>query len=191
MSHKIQMNQLISTPAVGFDQPFEMLDACHDRVDRTLTLLQRLAAHIDSKGHDASSRSAANDVLRYFDLAAPHHHLDEERHVFPPLIASGKPEWVRAVNTLLKDHAELHQLWAELRPVIRTWTCTEPAPDPVSEQMRQTVKAYCDRYSEHKLLEDGTVYPAARGLIPGSEALQVMGAEMRERRQHTPALSSR
>ena len=68
MSHKIQMNQLISTPAVGFDQPFEMLDACHDRVDRTLTLLQRLAAHIDSKGHDASSRSAANDVLRYFDL---------------------------------------------------------------------------------------------------------------------------
>lgn len=181
------MHQLISSPAVGFDQPFEMLDACHDRVDRTLRLLQRLVAHIDSKGHDASSRSAANDVLRYFDLAAPHHHLDEERHVFPPLVASGKPEWVGAVNTLLKDHVDLHQQWAELRPVIQTWTCTEPAPNRVSEQMRRAVQTYCDRYSEHKLLEDDTVYPAARNLISGADAVQAMGSEMRERRQHNPA----
>ena len=76
------------TPAVGFEQPFEMLAACHDRVRRSLTLLQRMIEHIQAKGHDAQSRAAVADVLRYFDLAAPHH-LDEERHVFAVLAAAG------------------------------------------------------------------------------------------------------
>ena len=31
-------------PAVGFEQPFEMLLACHDRVRRSLALLGRLVA---------------------------------------------------------------------------------------------------------------------------------------------------
>ena len=60
-----------ASPAVGFDQPFEMLHACHDRVERTLVLLGRMVAHVHDHGHDEDSRSAARDVLRYFDLAAP------------------------------------------------------------------------------------------------------------------------
>ncbi|MEN9486198.1 MAG: hypothetical protein RJB37_4078, partial [Pseudomonadota bacterium] len=59
-----------ASPAVGFDQPFEMLQACHERVERSLALLQRLVAHVRDHGHDTASRSAARDVLRYFDLAA-------------------------------------------------------------------------------------------------------------------------
>ena len=51
-------------------------------------LFERLVAHVRAQGHDAASRSAAADVLRYFDLAAPHHHQDEELHVLPPLLAS-------------------------------------------------------------------------------------------------------
>ena len=66
-----------NTPAVGFEQPFEMLEACHERVQRSLALLGRIARHIDAQGHDAQSRSAAVDVLRYFDIAGPHHHEDE------------------------------------------------------------------------------------------------------------------
>ena len=31
------------SPGAGFDQPFEMLDACHDRVRRSLDLLRRRA----------------------------------------------------------------------------------------------------------------------------------------------------
>ena len=89
---------LHSAPAVGFEQPFEMLEACHDRVRRSLDLLARLIVHVDRHGHDTQSRSAARDVLRYFDLAAPHHHEDEERHVFPRLLASGDDALVQAVQ---------------------------------------------------------------------------------------------
>ena len=183
MRHTTNMPQLISTPAAGFDQPFEMLDACHERVDRTLDLLQRLVDHIDTKGHDASSRSAATDVMRYFDLAAPHHHLDEERHVFPPLLTSGNLEWISAVKTLLQDHEDLHRQWADLREVLQHWASEDPTAGVVSASTHQAVRTYCARYAQHKQLEDGVVYPAARSLMASPAALQAMGAEMRERRR--------
>jgi hemerythrin-like domain-containing protein len=183
MSSNAKMPQLVSTPAVGFDQPFDMLDACHERVDRTLTLLQRLVTHVTTQGHDASSRSAATDVMRYFDLAAPHHHLDEERHVFPPLLASGRSEWVDAINTLLQDHQDLQQQWAELRLTLQAWAVADAEHAPASAQMHQAVKTYCARYAQHMLLEESVAYPAARGLIDEPDALQAMGAEMRARRQ--------
>ncbi|RYY71287.1 MAG: hemerythrin domain-containing protein, partial [Comamonadaceae bacterium] len=77
----------LRSPGVGFEQPFEMLEACHERVQRSLQLLARLCAHVRSQGGDDSAREAARDVLRYFDIAAPLHHEDEELHVFPPLLA--------------------------------------------------------------------------------------------------------
>ena len=75
--------------AAGFEQPFEMLSACHDRVRRSLALLGRLCEHVEVHGTDAQACQAAADVLRYFSLAAPAHHEDEERHVVPALYARG------------------------------------------------------------------------------------------------------
>jgi hypothetical protein len=51
-------------PGAGFDEPFEMLGACHERVARMLGLLQRLQAHLQAQGADDSARSAAADVMR-------------------------------------------------------------------------------------------------------------------------------
>lgn len=93
-----------SPSAPTFEQPFEMLHACHDRVRRMLALLDRLVAHIPANGVDRQAREAARDVLRYFDEAAPQHHLDEELHVFPRL-ESGAPAGVRELVARLRaDH---------------------------------------------------------------------------------------
>ncbi|RYY81317.1 MAG: hemerythrin domain-containing protein, partial [Comamonadaceae bacterium] len=51
----------------GFEQPFEMLEACHERVHRMLTLLDRLRRHVAGHGTDEQARQAARDVMRYFD----------------------------------------------------------------------------------------------------------------------------
>ncbi len=99
------------SPAVGFDQPFEMLEACHDRVRRSLALLGRLLAYLSDHPHDAQSRSAARDVLRYFELAAPLHHQDEERHVFPRLAGDADAALTDAVARLRADHARMESLW--------------------------------------------------------------------------------
>lgn len=75
-------------PGAGYEAPFEMLDACHERVGRMLRLLHKLRAHLQASGWDAQAAEAARDVLRYFNEAAPRHHEDEERHVFPAVLAA-------------------------------------------------------------------------------------------------------
>ena len=54
----------LHSPGVGFEQPFEMLQACHERVQRMLGLLQRLQDYLHDKPCDDMARQAARDVLR-------------------------------------------------------------------------------------------------------------------------------
>ena len=61
-----------------FEQPYEMMEACHERVHRMLALLERLREHLPLHGADAQAQQAARDIMRYFDQAAPQHHTDEE-----------------------------------------------------------------------------------------------------------------
>ncbi len=170
-----------NAPAVGFEQPFEMLEACHERVQRSLGLLERLLAHIDENGHDASSRSAASDVLRYFDIAAPLHHEDEERHVFPAVMAHADAQMQEAVAQLQADHVHMGLLWEQLRPVLLAWREAEPAP-LVTEADRTLVQAFTHCHVSHMSLENTLVYPAARAHFDAARLADI-GAEMASRRR--------
>jgi len=44
------------SPAAGFDEPFEMLDACHDRLRRSLELLERLQRYLLTHAVDEQAR---------------------------------------------------------------------------------------------------------------------------------------
>ena len=92
-----------------------MLLACHERVQRSLDLLLRLQAHVATQGADGQARDAARDVLRYFDLAGPQHHADEERHVLPRLRTAGLGA---LADRLAADHAEMERQWRALRPAL-------------------------------------------------------------------------
>lgn len=179
------------SPAIGFEQPFEMLSACHERVERTLALFERLVVHVRAQGHDAASRSAAADVLRYFDLAAPHHHQDEERHVLPRLRASGVADALALADTLEDEHRRMEQLWARLREPLILWREAPdgeggdgPGRDFPLEAERQ---AWAALYAGHIAAEEGCAYPQARASIdaqPGAaETLADIGAEMAARRR--------
>ena len=172
-----------ASPAVGFDQPFDMLEACHERVQRSLALLGRVVAHIDAHGHDAQSRSAVADVVRYFEKAAPAHHEDEERHVFPALLASADtpPEVRAAVARLQADHQRMHALWAELLPLLRRWRDADPAPIPGAPE-RARIDEVRALYQAHIALEESLAYPAARPLFDAAR-LASAGHEMAERRR--------
>lgn len=95
------------SPAAGFDEPFEMLDACHDRLRRSLELLERLQRYLLTHAVDEQARQAALDALRYFTVAAPLHHEDEERHVVPLLRQSGQRVWEDASTRLMQDHEQI------------------------------------------------------------------------------------
>lgn len=174
------------SPAVGFEQPFEMLEACHERVQRSLGLLMRLIDHVARNGHDAQSRSAAQDVMRYFELAAPHHHDDEERHVFPRVLAGGDAAQTAAVQRLRDDHHCMGELWSRLRPVLQGWA-SESASGPVPGDFRTDAAAFSSLYAAHIPIEEGLVFPAARATCAEGD-LHAMGDEMRSRRGATATM---
>ncbi|MFD1709558.1 hemerythrin domain-containing protein [Ottowia sp. GY511] len=170
-----------ASPGVGFDEPFEMLEACHERVQRSLDLLQRLIQHVDQHGCDADARSAATDVLRYFDLAGPHHHEDEERHVFPALRDHPDARVREAVSTLQADHVLMHAMWERLRPALLRWRDGTDAA-PFTDEERTVAAEFVRAYERHIPLEEEVVYPAARALLDAPDQ-RAMGHEMADRRR--------
>ncbi len=163
-------------PAAGFDEPFAMLDACHQRVERLLTLLGRLAAHLDTHGADEQAQQAARDVMRYFDLAAPHHHEDEERHVLPLL-----RERVHAglADRVLQEHESMAAAWAGVRTVLLDVEQGRWLADPAAIAAHWS--AFAALYREHIALEEGEVFPLARAQIDAA-GLHAMAEEMARRR---------
>ena len=172
-----------AAPAASFEQPFEMLGACHERVRRSLALLSRLIEHIEQHGHSQQTRDAASSVLRYFDQAGPHHHADEERHIFPVLHQHPDARVRQAAATLHADHIAMHEMWQRLRAVLLGWR-DAPAPAPVSDGQRQLALDFITAYERHILLEDEVAYPAARALLDTAHRAAA-GQERAARRQQS------
>ena len=163
-----------------------MLDACHERVERMLGLLGKLREHVKTHGADAQARDAARDVMRYFDQAGPHHHEDEERHVFPPLLAGPDPALHALVRRLQQDHRDMEAAWAQAREVL-VFASQPPPPGWAHFTPAQTalLHHFASLYQRHIADEDGTAYPAAQAVL-GAEALQAMSADMMRRRGLEP-----
>lgn len=165
------MTALHRSPGVGFEQPFEMLHACHERVQQRLALLPRLEAHLVHHGADAQAQDAAADLLRYFDRAAPLHHQDEELHVLPRLRAIGLGEMA---ERLAQEHAALHAGWLRLRPVLLRVQAGDGAP--------LAWRDWAALYASHMALEESVAFvQAARDLSDAEQA--AMGADMAARRR--------
>src|SRR5438309_1079724 len=83
---------------------FDVLDVCHRQTLFTLGNLAALVARLSRGGPDAEARTIAAEIVRFFSATARLHHEDEERHVFPKLLACGDPKIVQAVLELQQDH---------------------------------------------------------------------------------------
>ena len=159
-----------------------MLSACHERVVRMLTLLARLREHLDTTGWDDSAAQAAHDVMRYFDVAAPHHHEDEERHVFPTLLADANCPLHDVVRRLQQEHLAMTANWAAARQVLaRIRDAQTDTWQPLNAADHATLDTFAALYVQHVKDEDELVFPAAR-LLSDSKQTLAMGTEMMNRR---------
>ena len=171
-----------SAPAAGFEAPFEMLATCHDRVRRMLALQAKLQQHLLEKGCDEPARQAARDVMRYFDIAAPLHHQDEELHVFPPLLAGPDAALRALVQRLQHDHRQMETGWTEARRTLQAvadgiqsgWT-------PLSAAQIEALNQFAALYRQHLEDEDHAAYPAAQAAL-SMAAMQAMSEDMMQRR---------
>jgi hemerythrin-like domain-containing protein len=180
---------LFPGPSAGFDEPVEMLEACHQRVLRMLALLERLAAHLTDAGADASAQQAAIDLKRYFDVAAVHHHDDEERHVLPLLGRLGRHALARQ---LFDEHRALSAAWTRIRAeldAVQAGRQPEAGHEPgeasaargAREAREVRWREFAARYRAHIALEEGTVHPLLH-IALDEPMRRAMGEDMARRR---------
>ncbi|MFK7963487.1 MAG: hemerythrin domain-containing protein [Burkholderiaceae bacterium] len=184
MSSRLNLYQ---GPAASFDEPFEMLLACHERVERMLTLLEKIADRVKASGVDQDCRDAAADVTRYFDLAGPAHHLDEETHVLP-LLRTGSAKAQALAGQIEQEHGLMTGQWQALREdLIHLWQAPTngDAPFEMTDERLLRWQAFAALYRSHILTEESQVFEVVKGQL-APQALQEMGLEMARRRQDRP-----
>lgn len=160
----------------GIDDPMALLRACHEKVVRFTTLAQRLQAHVRERGADEQAREAAQAVLRYFTLAAPLHHADEDENLFTALRALGHPPLTARIDALQAEHDTLGELWAEVRPWLEAI-----AAGGLPGGAEPDVDGFAARYRAHAQAEENEVYPHAAELP--SATLRALADAMVARRQ--------
>ncbi|WP_230370020.1 hypothetical protein [Paludibacterium denitrificans] len=65
----LTLHNLGNTAAVSFEQPLEMLLACHDKIRRFCDQLDKLPGYVAQHGVDEAAKNTIDGAIRYFDVA--------------------------------------------------------------------------------------------------------------------------
>lgn len=168
---------LQSPVTASFDDPQAMLIACHGKVRHFAALLERLVVHVQAGGDAEQAKAAAEAILRYFDQAAPLHHQDEERDVFPAVLAHA-PELASVLAGLEADHERLGRQWQVVRASLQGLCATGRLTlSPVE------AAAFALAYGQHADAEERDVF-ARMPELP-VDVLRTLGSRMAARRQQS------
>jgi hemerythrin-like domain-containing protein len=138
----------------AFDDPLEMLLACHRRIEKQLQTLERLRVHLHTHGVDADASTAAQALLRYFTRAAVDHHADEERDLFPLLERritdeGDRTRFLALRESLEREHREVEAQWARLRKPL------EGIADGLTRSLAENdVRGFAEAYARHIAVEE-------------------------------------
>lgn len=160
---------------VTWDEPIEMLYACHGKVKNFCRQLQILPDYIEKNGCNEAVKNDVKQILNYFNQSAPLHHDDEEKDFFPALIKQ-VPTAQAEVDLLEQQHVALHKNWDELSTQLVALLNGERA-----NVDRELIKRFVSGYDSHIAIEE-PLFELGREHLAESE-LQSIGKIMADRRK--------
>jgi len=152
----------VRTP-VPVPSDFQSLDHAHRAALGMLEHLDFLVRRLVDLGMDDEVRRQAGEVLAYFNGPGLDHHAQEERLVFPTLLASDDTALVQHVHRLQQDHGWIEEDWRELAPQVEAIAAGYDWYDPA--MLQAAVPVFAQLCREHIALEECVVYPAAQNLL--------------------------
>jgi hemerythrin-like domain-containing protein len=170
---------LLIKPAPSFDEPVEMLKACHERIAAQCATLEKLAAHLPMHGADAQAQQAARNIRRYFDTAGANHHADEEQDLFPILIEVSErlPSPVAdRIASLLDEHRSMEAAWAQLRLVL-----ADIADGKARPLGRVWADDFVGAYRDHIAREESEIFPSAEACLDRQQLARLSAAMVARR----------
>ena len=175
------MYGIATTLAPGFDEPLELLETCHGRIETQLTMLERLVAYVTQHGCDAKAREAARFIMRYFDTAGVQHHRDEDEDLFPLLRSKaaelGRAEVSAVINELEGDHRTMDLQWSRLRARL-----DELTRNPAALLAPGDIAGFAWLNRRHMEKESALVLPFAKEALDRNERA-ALGERMAARRK--------
>ncbi|MFC3149178.1 hemerythrin domain-containing protein [Piscinibacterium candidicorallinum] len=151
-----------TTPEVMecLDDPIDLLQTCHEKATHFVSLLEKLQRYLRGVAcPDDPAVETALQLMRYFDRAAPDHHADEERDLFPILGAtlSATTDLQALMRNLSDQHRDLESLFAEIRPWLVGIVNGDVPATPAAQ-----ISAFTSLYRAHIQIEEAFVLPVAR-----------------------------
>ncbi len=170
------MNQ--STTAAGHS-PIEDFSQCHAGILGHLQVLGTLPALLEPA---ARARQIATDTLSFFREAVFEHHAEEEKELFPAVLASAtkgeERERVQAlVNALTAEHRKVEAAWSKLEPKLKALSKGHE-----SDVDGADIQALVDSYQAHARFEEAVFLPLSQTILGrNSNHLAALGVSMHMR----------
>ena len=155
MAHTLPTPLPVRATRRGALPPIERLEGTHHRMMLTLQDLETLVRRLETEGVDETAQTLAGAIHRFFEEVGRTHHDEEERHIFPVLLASGDALLAEQVAQLRQDHGWIEQNWRELSPLLdalsqgHTWVDVD--------LLRAMIEVFTQLHHEHIALEESKI----------------------------------
>jgi hemerythrin-like domain-containing protein len=158
---------------------FEYLDETHQQIQKHVQRLHTFVKKLEDENLTSSERKELHLICTFFETEARQHHLDEEKHVFPGLLASADEFIVQVAKRLKQDHGWLEENWLEMYPHLEA--VSEGSGSYDYAELSHAMTIFQALYDEHMQLEEENAYPYAKKVSHTTDVLQA-GREMAQRR---------
>lgn len=172
-------------PAPTAQAPLTTFTDCHVGILKRLKALDALPALLEPA---AQARQIAADSLAFFREAIFEHHLDEERDLFPAVLASAQPgverETVQSMTErLTREHRAIETLWKGLEKGLKRVGKGQDA-DLDGDDLHQLVAAY----AAHASYEETEFLPLSERILGrNSNHMAALGLSLHMRHVRQPA----
>jgi hemerythrin-like domain-containing protein len=148
--------------AVDTEAPISNFTNCHSGILKRLNALDELPALLEPA---ARARQIAEQSLEFFREAIFEHHLEEERELFPAVIASAKPgeelERVKAMTKrLTEEHRMVEALWKRLEKGLKQVAKGQSTDLDIGEVQRLVTE-----YTAHASFEEAEFLPLSEVIL--------------------------
>ncbi|OGB20083.1 MAG: hemerythrin [Burkholderiales bacterium RIFCSPLOWO2_12_67_14] len=177
---------MIAQPPVDTDAPLNNFSNCHAGIVKRLAALDELPALLEPA---ARARQIAEESLEFFREAIFEHHLEEERELFPAVMASAQPgaelERVKAMAKRLTDeHRAIEALWKQLEKGLKPVAKGQSTRLDVSELHRLVTE-----YKAHATFEETEFLPLSEEILSrNSNHMAALGMSLHMR--HVPPVNA-
>lgn len=169
------MTQPVPPPS-GSDAPITAFSKCHEGILTRLDALAGLPGLLDSA---LRAREVAGQTVKFFREVVYEHHQEEERELFPAVLASAQPgaehEQVQSiVDRLTREHREVEAAYVKMEPGLKN-----AAKGHDSSLDAREVDALVSRYEAHARYEEQEFLPLSQQILSrNSDHMAALGLSL-------------